>query len=172
MCFEVDNKVVMHSATMNNRLDSPDVNLIPPAVFFSCLVLGGILEFIFPINLTWLTFPFRLTFGFAVGASGFALMMFVHEKLKRAGTQVPTNQSASTLVIQGAYRFSRNPMYVGGISFFIGMGISVGSLWILAAVLLFSGYISLYVVPREEAYMERTFGQAYRDYCLNVRRWL
>ncbi len=162
----------MHSATVGNRPDSPDVNLMPPTVFFLCLVLGGVLEFFFPINLNWLTLPIKLTFGFVIGASGFTFMMFAHEKFKRVGTPVPTNQPASTLVVRGAYRFSRNPMYVGGISFFVGIGISAGSLWILAAALLLSGYISLFVVPREEAYMERTFGQTYRDYCQNVRRWL
>ncbi|MCP4575319.1 MAG: isoprenylcysteine carboxylmethyltransferase family protein [Deltaproteobacteria bacterium] len=162
----------MHSATMGNRPDSPDVNLMPPTVFFSCLVLGGVLEFFFPINVSWLTFPIKLTFGFVIGASGFTFMMFAHEKFKRVGTPVPTNQPASTLVVRGAYRFSRNPMYVGGISFFFGIGISAGSLWILAAALLLSGYISLFVVPSEEAYVERTFGQTYRDYCQNVRRWL
>ena len=162
----------MHSETIDDRLDSPGVNLMPPAVFFLCLVVGGVLELIFPVNFVRFTIPIRLTFGLVIGASGFAFMMLGHEKFKRVGTSVPTNQPASALVVQGAYRFSRNPMYVGGISIFVGMGISVGSLWILAAAFLFAGYVSLYVVPREETYMERTFGQAYRNYCQKVRRWL
>jgi protein-S-isoprenylcysteine O-methyltransferase Ste14 len=167
-------EVVMPTATLDREIkqDSPDVNLMPPAVFFSCLILGGVLEFVFPIDFTWLSHPVRLILGLAIACTGFALMMLAHEKFKRVETQVPTNQPASRLVIHGPYRFSRNPMYVGGIAFFMGMGIAAGSLWLLAASFPLTGYISLYVVPREEGYMERAFGAAYRDYCQNVRRWL
>jgi protein-S-isoprenylcysteine O-methyltransferase Ste14 len=33
-------------------------------------------------------------------------------------------------------------------------------------------YLSLYVIPCEEAYMERVFGEEYSAYCRRVRRWL
>lgn len=33
-------------------------------------------------------------------------------------------------------------------------------------------YFSIYVIPREEAYLKRRFGLEYADYCEKVRRWL
>jgi protein-S-isoprenylcysteine O-methyltransferase Ste14 len=91
---------------------------------------------------------------------------------KRLGTPVPTNLPASQFVVQGPYRFSRHPMYVGGSAFFLGIGLTAGSLWILAFYLPLGLYLALYVVPREEAYLERAFGDDFRQYCRNVRRWM
>ena len=102
--------------------DSPGVNLIPPKVFFACLILGGILELLFPHAFPLLTRPVRIALGLGIGAAGFALMSIAHGKFKRIGTNISTNQPAITFVVQGAYRLSRNPMYVGGSAFFLGMG--------------------------------------------------
>ena len=99
-------------------------------------------------------------------------MTIAHETFKRLGTNVPTNLPATTFVVQGAYNISRNPMYVGGSAFFLGIGIAIGSLWMMAAYIPLGLYLSLYVIPREEAYMQRTFKDNYRNYCKEVRRWL
>ena len=152
--------------------DSPGVNIMPPTVFYACLILGGILEFLFPHDFPVLSKPVRIVLGLGIGGAGFAFMMVAHEKFKRIGTNIPTNLPATTFVVQGAYNYSRNPMYVGGSAFFLGIGLAIGSLWMLAAYLPLGLYLALYVIPREEAYMERVFGDEYRLYCSRVRRWL
>ena len=152
--------------------DSPGVNIMPPIVFYACLILGGILEFLFPHDFAAFTRPVRIVMGVVIGAAGFAFMAVAHEKFKRIGTNIPTNLPATTFVIQGAYNFSRNPMYVGGSVFFLGLGLAIGSLWMLAAYIPLGLYLALYVVPREEAYMALVYGDAYRTYCSRVRRWL
>ena len=152
--------------------DSPGVNIMPPAVFYACLILGGILEFVFPQDFPVLTRTVRIVLGVVIGAAGFTFMAIAHEKFKRIGTNVPTNLPATTFVIQGAYIVSRNPMYVGGSVLFLGIGLAIGSLWMLVAYIPLGLYLSLYVVPREEAYMARVYGDAYRTYCSRVRRWL
>ena len=164
----------MTLATTSYRVehDSPGVNIMPPTVFYACLILGGVLEFLFPNDFPILSKPVRLVLGLGLGGAGFVFMLIAHEKFKRIGTNVPTNLPATTFVLQGAYRFSRNPMYVGGSAFFLGIGLLVGSLWMFAAYLPLGLYLWLYFIPREEAYMERVFGDEYRAYCRRVRRWL
>ncbi len=164
----------MTLATTSDRVehDSPGVNIMPPTVFYACLILGGVLEFLFPHDFPMLSKPVRLVLGLGLGGAGFVFMVMAHEKFKSIGTNVPTNLPATTFVFQGAYRFSRNPMYVGGSAFFLGIGLMVGSLWVFAAYLPLGLYLWLYVIPREEAYMERGFGDEYRTYCRRVRRWL
>ena len=152
--------------------DSPGVNIMPPTVFLACLILGGILEFWLPHDFPVLSRPLRIVLGLCIGSVGFAFMMVAHEKFKSIGTNIPTNLPATTFVAQGAYRFSRNPMYAGGSVFFLGIGLAIGSLWMLAAYIPLGLYLALYVIPREEAYMERVFGDEYRTYCKRVRRWL
>lgn len=161
-------------ATVAERVeqDSPGVNIMPPMVFYACLILGGVLEFLFPQDFPLLSRPIRMLLGLGLGGSGFAFMAVAHETFKRIDTNVPTNLPAITFVMQGAYRFSRNPMYVGGSAFFMGIGLMVGSLWMMAAYIPLGIYLSLYVIPREEAYMERTFGDEYKAYRSRVRRWL
>ncbi|MGD9367840.1 MAG: isoprenylcysteine carboxylmethyltransferase family protein [Desulfobacteraceae bacterium] len=152
--------------------DSPGVNLMPPMVFYTCLLLGGVLEFFIPSNIPLFTKPLRIGLGVLVGGSGFAFMMVAHETFKRISTNIPTNLPATAFVIGGAYGISRNPMYVGGSAFFLGVGLMLGSIWILAAYIPLGLYLSRYVIPREEVYLERTFGDDYKAYCRKVRRWL
>ena len=152
--------------------DSPGVNLMPPTVFFACLIAGGVLAFLFPHDFPVLAEPLRIFLGILFGGAGLVFMTIADGQFKRAGTRVETNQPAAILVAQGVFKYSRNPMYVGGSAFFLGTGLAVGSLWVMAAYLPLAIYLALYVIPREEAYMQRTFGEAYLNYCRYVRRWL
>jgi protein-S-isoprenylcysteine O-methyltransferase Ste14 len=54
----------------------------------------------------------------------------------------------------------------------IGLGIALNSLWLLLALVPFGLVIRYGVVAREEAYLERKFGDVYRRYRASVRRWL
>lgn len=152
--------------------DSPGVSVMPPAVFFTCLIVGGLLEFLAPRDVALIPTPVGLILGLGLGGAGFAFMMAAHQRFESIGTNVPTNLPATTFVVHGAYRFSRNPMYVGGVAFFLGIGLMADSLWMMAACIPLGLYLARYVVPREEAYLERAFGDRYRAYCLSVRRWL
>ena len=162
--------IAMDSANIEN--DSPGVNIMPPIVFYGCLILGGVAEYFIPSHIPLLPKVARIILGIALGAVGFTFMMIAHETFKHRGTNVPTNLPATAFVIQGAYGKSRNPMYVGGSAFFLGIGLTIGSLWMLTAYIPLGLYLALFVIPREEAYMQRTFGDEYRKYCLKVRRWL
>jgi protein-S-isoprenylcysteine O-methyltransferase Ste14 len=156
----------------NGENDSPAINIMPPMVFYGCLLLGGALEFFFPLDFPAFSRLMRIGLGIVLGGGGFIFMTIAHETFKRIGTNVPTNLPATTFVTQGTYKISRNPMYVGGSAFFWGIAIAIGSLWMLAAYIPLGLYLSLYVIPREETYMQRTFGDIYRNYCKEVRRWL
>ena len=54
----------------------------------------------------------------------------------------------------------------------IGLAIAFDSLWLLVALMPFALVIRYGVVAREEAYLERKFGDAYRQYRARVRRWV
>lgn len=164
----------MQAATVNGHGndEGPGVRVMPPAVFYTCLTLGIALELLFPSSIPQLNGWFRIIAGLGVAAAGFAFMMAGHEKFKKLGTPVPLNQGTTALVTSGAHGLSRNPMYVGGSLFYLGIGLAVDSVWMLASYAPLGLYLALYVVPREEAYMERRFGQEYLAYRAAVRRWL
>jgi len=164
----------MRSMTMQEAKtpDNPGIGIMPPTVLYACLAAGVGLELAMPATVAGLAGFWRIAAGMAVALAGFAFMMAGHERFKKLGTAVRTNQPAGMLVVQGAYRVSRNPMYVGMSVMFLGVGLAVGSLWMLASYAPMGLYLALYVVPREEAYMKRKFGREYLDYQQSVRRWL
>lgn len=156
----------------NQQEDNPGVNIMPPAIFFTCLAAGGVSEIFLPTPFALLSHPLFMWSGIIIGFCGFWFMTIADQKFKIEETNVETNQPATQVVKNGAFRFSRNPMYVGGSAFFIGLALALGSFWLLLAYLPLGAYLVFYVVPREEAYMIRTFGDEYLSYFNSVRRWI
>jgi protein-S-isoprenylcysteine O-methyltransferase Ste14 len=80
----------------------------------------------------------------------------------------PTN----ALTFEGPYRFTRNPMYVGMALLQGGLALAGNALWPLVALIPVLWIVRTQVIDKEEQYLERRFGQQYRDYKARVRRWL
>jgi protein-S-isoprenylcysteine O-methyltransferase Ste14 len=76
------------------------------------------------------------------------------------------------IVVDGPYRFTRNPIYLGMVLGQISVAVAFDSLWILATLVLFYLVIRYGVIAREEAYLQRKFADVYRRYRARVRRWL
>lgn len=79
---------------------------------------------------------------------------------------------ASELVTVGAYRYSRNPMYVGLLLVLVAWGVWLSNLFALAGAAGFIWYMNRFQIGPEEKALEALFGDAYRDYKTQVRRWL
>ncbi|SDK75233.1 Protein-S-isoprenylcysteine O-methyltransferase Ste14 [Maridesulfovibrio ferrireducens] len=152
--------------------DSAGVKIMPPSIFFCCLISGITLNIFF----TWQIMPENwlalLITGIIIIAAGISFMMWGHARFKSLGVNVPTDMPASQLVTDGAHQYSRNPMYVGFIAILLGLGIAVDSVWMLVSALPMTLYLSFYVIPKEEAYLLRTFGAEFKTYCKYVRKWL
>jgi protein-S-isoprenylcysteine O-methyltransferase Ste14 len=88
-------------------------------------------------------------------------------------TTNPLNPSkASNLVTSGIYRFTRNPMYLGMLFVLIGGIIEFGALLGFVIIPLFVWYMTRFQIVPEEQIIEGLFGQDYRDYKQQVRRWI
>lgn len=155
----------------------------PPAIYFSGLVLGVVFDALFPISLHGSVASLglfgpqapmapRLIIGLSVLAAGFALNLSAVQRFRQAETTVLPWGRPTAFVTAGPYRFSRNPMYLGLSIGYVGLAITVGSLWaflLLPAVLVAMVYG---VIRREEAHLARRFGAQYEAYRARVRRWL
>ena len=92
--------------------------------------------------------------------------------MRRAGTNVNPTQPTTALILEGAYRFTRNPIYLGLTLLYTGIAILANTLW---PILLLPGALFVMtrgVIEREEAYLEQKFGTQYVAYKAKVRRWL
>ncbi|RWE81333.1 isoprenylcysteine carboxylmethyltransferase family protein [Mesorhizobium sp.] len=143
----------------------------PPLLFLAAFLIGFVLDRLlrlpFPRNdlVTWITGSLLIVIGFALFAAGIRNFM-------RAETPVPTNEPTRVLVTTGIHGWTRNPIYLGMFLIYGGIGVAAQNIWILVLTLPLAILIRYGVVAREEAYLERRFGDAYRDYRQRVRRWL
>jgi protein-S-isoprenylcysteine O-methyltransferase Ste14 len=109
--------------------DAPNVKIIPPLVYLAGIVIGFLANAWMPIkvvpnSVAW-TIGGILIFCGAV-LTGSAVLRF-----KDADTTVRPDRAASTLVIAGPYRITRNPMYVGFALAYLGIAIAGQSIWAL-----------------------------------------
>jgi protein-S-isoprenylcysteine O-methyltransferase Ste14 len=145
----------------------------PPFLYLACLLLGLALDHALPLALTSpRAAPIRWTVGGAMILIGVAIAAAGIRNFSRAATPVPSNQPVRVLVTTGIHGSSRNPIYVGMFLLYGGIGVAAGSPWVLILALPLAITLRYGVVAREEAYLERRFGDAYRDYKARVRRWL
>jgi protein-S-isoprenylcysteine O-methyltransferase Ste14 len=110
--------------------------------------------------------------GTVVGAAGAAIAIWciLSFALIGRGTPAPFDPPRR-LVVRGPYRYVRNPMYLGAGLALGGAALfyETGVLWAYAGGFLV--LMHLFVVLYEEPTLRRTFGEDYRTYCHQVRRW-
>lgn len=109
--------------------------------------------------------------GVACILAGFFLVARARGAMHSAGTNVDPYQPALTIVRNGPYRFTRNPMYLslcllqGGLGFLLNDWITFLFVAPLAIILHFG------VILPEERYLEGKFGEQYLELKRSVRRW-
>jgi protein-S-isoprenylcysteine O-methyltransferase Ste14 len=148
----------------------------PPFLFLVALLLGFVSDHLLP-----LPFPISrigLAHWISAGVAGSLIFIGIGvfaagiRNFSSAATPVQGTRPTRALVTTGIHGWSRNPIYLGMFLIYGGIGIVVRSPWILILLLLLAITMRYGVVAREEAYLERRFGDAYRDYKARVRRWL
>jgi protein-S-isoprenylcysteine O-methyltransferase Ste14 len=80
--------------------------------------------------------------------------------------------AASTLVTDGVYSITRNPMYVGMLLALIGFVFWTGAATAAIAIVAFYFFIDQRQIAVEERALLAIFGDDYRDYAKRVPRWL
>jgi protein-S-isoprenylcysteine O-methyltransferase Ste14 len=75
-------------------------------------------------------------------------------------------------VVAGPYQITRNPIYIGFVLAYFGLAVMLTSVWVLLLLIPVLMILQRGVVEREEDYLERQFGEAYRRYKARVPRWL
>ena len=156
---------------MNETADTAQVIIRPPLAWGLVVIAGLALNWLVPLPFLPADLPAGWLGG-AVFVLALALVAWAIVTITRAGSNVPTNLPTTTIVESGPYRFTRNPIYLGMLVGLIGFAIAFDNLWLLMMLVPFALVIRFGVVAREEAYLDRKFGDIYRSYRARVRRWL
>jgi len=156
---------------MDNIADTAQVIIRPPLAWGLAVIAGLALNWLVPLPFLPADPPAGW-FGAMVFVLALALFAWAIVTISRAGSHVPTHLPTTTIVENGPYHFTRNPIYLGMFLGLIGLAIAFDNPWLLVMLLPFALVIRYGVVAREEAYLERKFGDVYRCYRSRVRRWL
>ena len=119
----------------------------------------------------YIIYPFNL-FGLQLLIIGLVMAQVNKKLFIKLKTNVHTFEEPEKLVNTGFYKFSRNPMYLGFLISLIGMAIIYqGAISSFILVLIFFIIVDLWYIRFEEKAMLNKFGNEYKKYCQNTRRW-
>jgi len=143
----------------------------PPHYFLASLVALFGLGWLAPGGGPLLPEPWRWS-GAVLAVAGVVLAGTASRRFAQVGTNIVPLTKSTALVTDGPFAVTRNPMYLGMVLTLTGVALLLNVPWPWIVVPAFGAIIQLRFIRHEEALMEATFGDAYRDYKARVRRWL
>ena len=133
--------------------DAPSVKIIPPLVYLAGLVIGFLANIWMPIKVVpslvaWTSGGILIFCGAVLAGSA----VF---KFKDVSTTVRPDRAASTLVIVGPYKITRNPMYLGLACIYFGVAVAGQSVWALILLPVVLAIVQRRAIEPEEVFLER-----------------
>jgi protein-S-isoprenylcysteine O-methyltransferase Ste14 len=144
--------------------------ILPPTHFYIYLIISILLHYAIPIIQVF-NYPYYLI-GFLFFIIGTGLNIWADILLKKQKTTVKPNEKPTALIETGAFKISRNPMYLGLAVILFGAGFILGSVTSFVGVILFVAAMEMAFIPQEEKMLLEQFGEKYQVYKKKVRRWI
>ncbi len=148
----------------------PGLKFPPPLLVLAVIGIAWLADLARPLPLVdgdalWLT-------GVAIIAVAVSIALAALAHFIMAKTKVEPWHPTTTVIQKGLFRYSRNPIYLSFCVATVGAGLVLNSWWIVVSVAVLKPLLERFVISREEAYLEKKFGEHYLDYKKQVRRWL
>jgi protein-S-isoprenylcysteine O-methyltransferase Ste14 len=146
---------------------------VPPPVVTACFAL---LMWFAAAAVPALDFdlPARGAAVLILAVAGVAIGIMAFFRFRQAKTTINpmAPEETSALVITGAYRWTRNPMYLGMLLILIGWALWLSNVVALIVLPLFVVYLNRFQILPEERALQARFGAEFERYRRSVRRWL
>ena len=144
-------------SALDLKIPPPIVTLVLALLMWLTPAVAGHLEISFPSRVLWAVVLVCVGQGIAIAG------MVAFRRAKTTVNPVKAS-SASSLVIRGVYRYTRNPMYVGLLltllAFAVFLANPLAVLWVVVYVL----YITRFQIIPEERVLASLFGAEYEAY--------
>lgn len=151
--------------------DTPSRIPWPPLLLVGFGGLAWVLGRVVPLPWPGLDdFPARVI-GWAILAAGVVLMLWAIVAFQRARANILPHRAATTLITSGPFAIWRNPIYMADVLLLAGLAQPTLNVWFLLAAPLFAVAVYALAILPEEAHLERRFGEEYRRYKAQSRRW-
>lgn len=141
---------------------------IPPVILFISIIASALFYF-FLSDLNYIIFPYNLL-GLLISIVGFFIMGKARELFSKHKTTLYFEKSSS-IVEEGIFSKTRNPMYIGMFLLLLGIAVFTQNIVSLVMPVVFILIIRFYFVPFEERLMFESFGRQYLEYKERTPRW-
>ena len=155
--------MTVSSNGMNNKIPPPIVTL----VFGLCIYLSK--SFFPEFSFSILSSLSIISFIVGISVLVTAIISFKNHETTINPISI---EKASSLVVNGIFKYSRNPMYLGMSLVLLGLTFKFNVIGGLLFTGIFMLFITVFQIKPEEVAMEKLFDQEWKDYTKNVRRWL
>ena len=112
------------------------------------------------------------TLGWTLIVSGLLLTLAAAVAFKNHETTIVPHQTPSRLITTGVFTHSRNPIYLADILILLGVSLWTGSIVGFLSVPVFFLILERRFIRPEENRLEEAFGEDFRRYKSETRRWL
>jgi protein-S-isoprenylcysteine O-methyltransferase Ste14 len=146
------------------------MHLLPPRLFLILLAAMIGIHYVLP-GPAVVALPYNLA-GAVVIALGLLIGFSGSRLFGRVGTNIRTFNEPGTLVTDGPFRWSRNPMYLGFVLLLLGTAILLGTATPFAGPPVFAVVADRWYIAFEERALRRKFGSDYEAYMSRTRRWI
>src|SRR5688572_760154 len=145
----------------------------PPLIYLAAIAASIVLHLVYPLPFIGPPLSDILFAGGGLLIIGVvAIDVSAIRTLQRAKTTVMPHRGSEHLVTNGAFSFSRNPIYLANTMLMFGAGLMSQIVWFFPLGLIAAFLTQKLAIEREERHLEIRFGKRYRDYAKRVRRWI
>ncbi len=157
---------------MDNNENFFKGSIPPPVIFFALISIAFIAQWLFPLSLMFHKWSIRLIIGIPLFVLSGLIAISALIVMKKNKTAINYNNPTTKFIVEGAFRFTRNPLYLSLLLVMASIVVIANSAWHLIASILLFLLFNFGVVAREEQYLENCFGKEYIKYKNKVRRWI
>jgi protein-S-isoprenylcysteine O-methyltransferase Ste14 len=145
----------------------------PPLAFIAGIIAGFLLHLVAPVYLVDSEETARALgwVGAGLMAISVGLVIATVVAFRKARTTPFFDEASTSLIVQGPFRVSRNPLYLAAALLHLGLSLRANAFWPLL-LLVPAFFVVNRLIRREEGYLAQRFGSEYEAYCRRVRRWL
>ena len=157
---------------MTNRRDRSGVIAPPPLLTVLCIAAGLVIDHFTPLRFLPDDFRLRVIASGLVFIVAAAIQVAAISNFMRHQMHPSPYKPTTGIMVDGIYRFSRNPIYIAFLLIAAGVAIAANSAWVLLFTVVLFFLLRYGVIAREERYLQSKFGSTYDDYHRRVRRWI
>lgn len=155
-----------------NTKNHPGIYIPPPLIYVAFFLLSVLVQNLWPLNKEILHLTAAKTIGMLMMVLYLVFFITALRRFILSKNTLVTIKPAYSLETSGIYSVTRNPMYVSLVCLYSGLAVFFGNWWTFIFLPLLVMVVQVYVIKKEEQYLQQAFGSSYYEYKRKVRRWI